>query len=104
MKVQLGGGPFRLDVSFRKNKSRGGSRLSSFMISSVRLKGQTPMKEKQEAERLFWIIRSQIQHGHDPKHIHQTTKSVCSEVISTIIRAAADPDFWYGVKMELGKI
>lgn len=62
------------------------------------------MKEKEQAERLYSMIRAQIQPGHDPKMIHSTTMTLSGIMINEIMREAEDKNYWYGVKMELGKM
>ena len=62
------------------------------------------MNEKEQAERIYSMIRGQIATGHDPKLIHSTTMSVCGVMINEIMREAQDENYWYGVKIHLGKI
>ena len=62
------------------------------------------MTEKEEASRLYKMMRAQIATFHDKDHLHNTTKSVCQETIDLVKRSGGDSDFWYGVKIELGKI
>lgn len=61
------------------------------------------MTPKEEADRLYMMIRSQIEPFHDKKFIHSTTKSVCKEAIALASRTGENSDFWYDVNMELSK-
>jgi hypothetical protein len=65
--------------------------------------GKHILSEKEEADRLYMMMRAQIAPFHDKKFLHTTTKSVCGEAIDLASRNG-DSSYWYSVKIELGKI
>lgn len=62
------------------------------------------MNEKEQAQSLYTMVRAQIKTGHDPKMLHQSTLAACGVLINVMMRELEDENYWYGVKMELGKI
>lgn len=62
------------------------------------------MNLKEEAERLYSMMRTQIGAFEKTPHLHITAKAACREAIQFAERAGGDPKYLEGVKLELGKI
>ena len=61
-------------------------------------------KEQQEAHRLYHMMRAEIKPFHDPKYLHTSVMSICSETIDLVKRSGGDEKYWYQVRLELAKI
>ena len=61
------------------------------------------MTEREQAERLYKMVRAQIVEGHDPKKLHTATKAVCGEFLNILTRED-DSGYWFGVKTKLADI
>ena len=62
------------------------------------------MNAKEEAERLYNMMRTQIGAFEKTPHLHITTKAACREAIQFAERSGGDQDYIQGIKLELGKI
>ena len=62
------------------------------------------MNEKEEAQRLYNMMRSQIGAFGATPYLHTTTKAACREAIQLAERSGGNPDFLEGIKLEIGKI
>lgn len=62
------------------------------------------MTSKEEAERLYSMMRAQIGAFEKTPHLHITTKAACREAIQFAERSGGDQNYIQEIKLELGKI